>query len=142
MSKYKVIGSFECKKEELPYYYVYVRDNRFENKRRIVSFKKRDLDKVVSLLEKNPRCYRVDVNCKNYGVFQFLRLFGKKEFFSIQILNNYTISTSKKAQELFPSLYKEVCEQDSYCTSSWYDLTKKAYQEALEYLEFKWEENE
>ena len=46
---------------------------------------------------------------------------------SVQIM--YNDDVKKLAKERYPHLYKEVMEHDSYSKSSWYELTKPAYEE-------------
>lgn len=51
--------------------------------------------------------------------------------------DNYDITHNSNVKEKYPTLYKEVLEHDKVSTSSWYDLTPKAYAEFQEYIQDK-----
>ena len=55
---------------------------------------------------------------------------------SVQIrTDNYDIKNNPKVKDTYPALYKEVLQHDKISTSSWYDLSDKAYLEYVDYLE-------
>lgn len=51
------------------------------------------------------------------------------------INNNYYILNDRQAKQKYPHLYAEVLSHDKVCTSSWYDLTDKAFAEYQKWLE-------
>lgn len=53
------------------------------------------------------------------------------------VRDNYDIIHNPNVKEKYPTLYKEVWEHDKITTSSWYDLTEKAYMEFQEYIQDK-----
>ena len=53
----------------------------------------------------------------------------------IQMVNdNYDVIHNPKVKEKYPTLYKEVVEQDRFITSSWYDFSDTAYLEYQQYV--------
>ena len=46
---------------------------------------------------------------------------------SVQIIDN--VSIHELAEKHYPNLYQEVLTHDEVCGSSWYNLTKTAYEE-------------
>lgn len=63
---------------------------------------------------------------------------SKFELLPQQIVrDNYDIVNNPKVKEKYPTLYREVLEHDRVNTSSWYDLTPKAYTEFQEYSQDK-----
>lgn len=56
----------------------------------------------------------------------------------VQMVNdNYDVIHNQKVKEKYPTLYKEVVEHDRVSTSSWYELSDKAYEEYQEYINDK-----
>jgi hypothetical protein len=57
---------------------------------------------------------------------------------SVQMVHdNYDIKHNPKVREKYPLLYDEVLKHDKLVSSSWYDLSMKAYWEYLEYMDDK-----
>ena len=57
---------------------------------------------------------------------------------SVQMVHdNYDIKHNPKVREKYPLLYAEVLEHDKLVSSSWYNLSMKAYWEWLEYVDDK-----
>lgn len=53
----------------------------------------------------------------------------------VQMVNdNYDVIHNPKVKEKYPTLYKEVVEHDRVSTSSWYELSDRAYWEYQQYL--------
>ena len=51
----------------------------------------------------------------------------------IQIVNNYDITRNEWVRKKYPKLYEEVLKHDKLVTSSWYDLTERAFKEYQKY---------
>jgi len=65
-----------------------------------------------------------------------------EEKHSVQIIDNYYLRPQRDGK-YFPTLAKEVLEQDKYSSSSWYELSDEAFNEWILCLEmWKAENNE
>ena len=53
------------------------------------------------------------------------------------VRDNYDILHNPEVKKKYPKLYTEVLEHDKISTSSWYDLTEKAYVEFQAYIQDK-----
>lgn len=51
----------------------------------------------------------------------------------VQIVNNYDITRNEAVRKKYPKLYEEVLKHDKLVTSSWYDLTERAFKEYQRY---------
>ena len=51
------------------------------------------------------------------------------------VVDHYDICHNPNVKIKYPQLYKEVIEHDKFVTSSWYDLSKQAYEEYLLYVD-------
>ena len=49
--------------------------------------------------------------------------------------DNYDITHNPKVKEKYPLLYEEIVKHDKLVSSSWYNLSMKAYWEYLEYID-------
>jgi hypothetical protein len=50
------------------------------------------------------------------------------------VSDNYDILHNDRVKEKYPQLYTEVHQHDTELVSSWYDLSRKAYGEYLNYM--------
>ena len=80
-------------------------------------------DKMISIADRNEGC--------------LIRCPPDKKFSVQMVSDNHDIKVNPKVRGLYPNLYREVVQHDKISHSSWYSLSKQAFDEFWDYYNNK-----